>query len=122
VFDALLPGWNAPARVAAVLAAWLLVDATLVAVAARAGDRALLAAAALAALSAGGAVVVVRTHGGRALGNAALLARVALLVLAGAAVRSGSRRRLLAFAGALVGSLVLALPVVVLFGEATVAP
>jgi hypothetical protein len=43
-------------------------------------------------------------------------------VAAGVAVRGGSRRRLLAFAGALVVSLVLFLPVVVLFGEATVAP
>jgi hypothetical protein len=122
VFDALLPGWSSPARVAAVLLVWGLVDAALVALAARRGRPWLAVAAALAALSAGGAVVVVRSQSGRTLGNAALVARLALLVAAGVAVRGGSRRRLLAFAGALVVSLVLFLPVVVLFGEATVAP
>jgi hypothetical protein len=122
VFDALLPGWSSPARVAAVLLVWGLVDAALVALAARRGRPWLAVAAALAALSAGGAVVVVRSQSGRTLGNAALVARLTLLVAAGVAVRGGSRRRLLAFAGALVVSLVLFLPVVVLFGEATVAP
>ena len=122
MFDALLPGWSSPARVAAVLLAWLLVDAALVALAARRGRRSLALAAALALLSTGGAIVVVRTHDGRTLGNAALLARLALLVVGAVAVRGGSRRRLLAFAGALVVSLVLFVPVVVLFGEATVAP
>lgn len=122
MFDALLPGWSSPARVAAVLLVWGLVDAALVALAARRGRPWLAVAAALAALSAGGAVVVVRSQSGRTLGNAALVARLALLVAAGVAVRGGSRRRLLAFAGALVVSLVLFLPVVVLFGEATVAP
>lgn len=122
VFDALLPGWSAPARVAAVLVVWALVDATLVALTRRAGDRPFLAAALLALLSTGGALVVVRTHDGRALGNAALLSRLALLVVGGAAVRGGSRRRLLAFATGLLVTLALFLPVVVLFGEATVAP
>lgn len=122
VFDALLPGWSSPARVAAVLLAWLLVDAALVALAARGGRRTFAAAALLAGLSAGGVAVVVRTHGGRTLGNAALLARLALLVVAGAVAWGGPRRRLLAFAGALVATLALALPVVVLLGEATVAP
>lgn len=122
MFDALLPGWSSPARVAAVLLVWGLVDAALVALAARRGRPWLAVAAALAALSAGGAVVVVRSQSGRTLGNAALVARLTLLVAAGVAVRGGSRRRLLAFAGALVVSLVLFLPVVVLFGEATVAP
>lgn len=122
VFDALLPGWSSPVRVAAVLLAWLLVDAALVALAARRDRGTLAAATLLAGLSTGGVIVVVRTHGGRPLGNAALVARVALLVVAGVTTWGGSRRRLLAFAGALLGSLFLALPVVVLLGEATVAP
>mgnify|MGYP000494631118 CR=1 FL=1 len=120
VFDALLPGWSSPARVAAVLLAWFLVDATLVVLVARRGRLSL--ALAVALLSTGGALVVVRTHDGRTLGNAALLARLALLVVAGAAVRDGSRSRLLALVGALVVSLVCFVPIVVLFGEATVAP
>ena len=120
MFDALLPGWSSPARVAAVLLAWFLVDATLVVLVARRGRLSL--ALAVALLSTGGALVVVRTHDGRTLGNAALLARLALLVVAGAAVRDGSRSRLLALVGALVVSLVCFVPIVVLFGEATVAP
>jgi hypothetical protein len=122
VFDALLPGWSSPARVAALLLAWLLVDAALVVLAARGGRGTLAAAVLLAGLSAGGVAVVVRGHGGRALGNAALVARLALLVLAGTTAWGGSRRRLAAVGGAVAVTLALALPVVVLLGEATVAP
>lgn len=87
VFDALLPGWSSPVRVAAALLAWSLVDAALVAVVGRAGDRrALASGVGLAVLSAAGVAAVVRAHEGRTLADAALLARVALVGLATATV------------------------------------
>jgi hypothetical protein len=121
-FDALLPGWGNPAGVLAVLAAWAAVDAGLVALLVRAGDRRLAAAGAtFGLLSALGVALVARGVGGRALSLAAPPARLVVLALAGLAAR-GSRRRLAGVAVAGLVTLLLGLPVLILLGEATVAP
>jgi len=100
----LFPGWSNPALVASVAAARLLLDLTV-----------LVAVLMVSVLRPGGP--------GRAGSNAELLAQGLLLVLGGYATSANpSTARWIAFGAVALAVLATALPAVVLYGEATVAP
>ncbi|WP_254768160.1 hypothetical protein [Salinilacihabitans rarus] len=123
----LFPNWSDPATIAALVGARFLLNATLAAMVARsAGHRSSPAAAAagLTLFSTSVTVLVLRPGGpGLHASYVELLAQVALLALAGYAVRANpSPARALATAVAVVGAASLLLLSIPVYGEATVAP
>ena len=126
MFEWLFPNWSNPAAVTAVVALRLGLDLALVAIVVRTrGSRSRLAilGAALTLLSGVAMVWVLRTGEGRAASFLELGFQVVLFGLAGYATYANpSRRRWLAFLAVAVPVVVLLVPAVVLYGEATVAP
>lgn len=126
MFDWLFPQWSNPALVTAVVALRLLLDAALVWLVARAnGRRSRLAilGAALTVLSAALMVSVLRTGEGRLASYMELASQGVLVGLAGyTTYRNPSRRRWWTFVAVTLVVVLLLVPAIVLYGEATVAP
>lgn len=127
VFEWLFPNWSNPAAVAAVVGLRLLVDTGLVGLVATATgrrSRRSVGVAALTVLSAVLMVSVLRPGGAGQPGSYVELSlQFVLLGLAGhATYENPSTRRWIAFVVLAVGAVLLLLPAIVLYGEATVAP
>lgn len=127
MLDWLFPNWSDPATVAAVVVLRLLLDVALVAFVARAAgrrSRATVLGAALTLLSAILMVSVLRPGGAGQFGSYLELAFHGVLLGLGGYAAYGERstRRWLEFAALAFAALVLLLPAIVLYGEATVAP
>lgn len=127
MFEWLFPGWSSPATVAATVGVRLLLNAALVGLVARTAgrDAGLTLAAAGATLASTGLMVAVLRPGGPGTAGtyADLLLQAALLAVAGyVAYASPKRTDRIAFAAVALGVVGVALPTVVLYGEATVAP
>ena len=126
MFEWLFPNWSSPVAVTAVVALRLGLDVALVGLVVwTRGRRSRLAifGAASTLLSAVAMVWVLRTGEGRLASFLELGFQVVLIGLAGyATYTEPSRRRWLAFVAVAVPVVVLLVPAVVLYGEATVAP
>ena len=127
MFDWLFPNWSSPVTVAAIVALRLLVDTGLVAAVARSTQprsRPTAAAAALTFVSTLLMVSVLRPGGaGRTGSYVEIGLQFVLLGVAGyATYENPSTRRWATFAALAGGAILLLLPAIVLYGEATVAP
>ena len=126
MFDWLFPRWSNPALVTATVAVRLLLDAALVWLVVRASgqrSRPAIVGAALTVLSAVLMAWVLRTGEGRLASYLELAFQGVLVGLAGYATRQNpSRGRWRVFVAVALAVVLLLVPAVVLYGEATVAP